>query len=143
MFDFLAHDALEFYTSGEQAAAKAQGAFELLADSPIFASVGDFLAWKIETPDAGAPAVKALRLYQALLAFHQKDTDPAALLDADLARLRFGYNVAFGEEKNKRYLAALKRFVDKWGDHEISAMASWASSRLAPILCWKNHPSSR
>ena len=73
--------------------------------------------------------VKAIRLYQQLLAFHQQDADPAALLDADLARLRFGYNTAFGEEKKARYKAALKRFVDRWGDHEISAMASfqWAS----------------
>jgi len=47
-----------------------------------------------------------------LLTFHEQDTDPAARLDADLARLRFGYNKAFGEEKKARYKAALQRFVD-------------------------------
>ncbi|MCY2989013.1 MAG: MG2 domain-containing protein [Planctomycetota bacterium] len=129
MFDFLAHNGLAFYASGEQAAIKAQGAFDLLADGPIFAPVAEFLAWKIAAVDNTEPVVRTLHLYQQLLVFHEKDTDPAALLDADLARLRFGYNKAFGEEKKTRYKAALKRFVDKWGDHEISAMASfhWAS----------------
>ena len=129
LFDFLAHNALDFYASGEQAVAKAQGAFDLLADSPIFAPAAEFLAWKIAAADNTEPVVQALRLYQQLLGFHEKDADPAALLDADLARLRFGYNKAFGEEKRARYKAALKRFVDQWGDHEISAMASfhWAS----------------
>ena len=36
LYDFVAHQALEFYNSGEQAAAKAEDAFELSADSPIF-----------------------------------------------------------------------------------------------------------
>jgi len=68
-------------------------------------------------------------LYQDLLRFHQPDADPTALADADLLRLQFGHNAAFGEEKNARYKAALKRYVDKWGDHEIStrAIAAWAS----------------
>ena len=33
------------------------------------------------------PTVKAVRLYQDLLRFHQDDADPAARLDADLLRL--------------------------------------------------------
>ena len=38
---------------------------------------------------------------------------------------------AFGEEKNARYKAALKRFVDEWADHEISA---WARADWAHVL---------
>ena len=45
--------------------------------------------------------------------------------------LHFGYNKAFGEEKNARYKAALKRFVDDWGDHEISARARFALGERA------------
>jgi hypothetical protein len=72
--------------------------------------------------------VKAIRLYQNLLRFHREDEDFTALIDADLNRLEFGYNQAFGEDKNERYKAALKRFTDKWGDHEIAARAlhNWA-----------------
>ena len=47
LYDFLAHEALEFYTSGEQAGAKAEDAFELSADSPIFAPAEEFLKWEV------------------------------------------------------------------------------------------------
>jgi len=128
MFDFIAYEALEFYTSGEQAAAKPEDAFELLADSPIFDPADKFMDWKFQTTDADSPVVKAIMLYQALLKFHKDDKDPAAFLDTDLWRLHFGYNKAVGENKNERYKAALKHYVDRNGDHEISARARfyWA-----------------
>lgn len=128
MFDFLAFNALEFYAAGEQAGARAEDAFDLMADQPIFAPADEFVRWQVQTTDAGSPTVKAIRLYQDLLKFHQDDADPAARLDADLERLNFGNNKAFGEEKNARYKAALKRFTDQWGDHEIAARAlhQWA-----------------
>ena len=129
LYDFLAHNALEFYTSGEQAAAKPSDAFELQADGPIFGTADEFAGWKVETTDDESPVYKAVRLYQDLLRFHAKDAEPTALADADLLRLQFGYNTAFGEEKIARYKAALKRYVDQWGDHEIStrAIAAWAA----------------
>ncbi len=128
MFDFLAHNALEFYSAAEQAGAKAEDAFDLMADSPIFAPAEEFVAWEIQAADENSATLKAIRLYQNLLKFHQKDADATALIDADLLRLNFGWNKAFGEEKNARYKAALKRFTDKWGDHEIAARAlhDWA-----------------
>ena len=108
LYDFLVHNALEFYTSGEQAAAKPSDAFELMADSPIFGTPDEFVAWNVPTTDEDSPAYKAVLLYQDLLRFHAKDEDPTALADADLLRLQFGHNGAFGEEKNARYKAALK-----------------------------------
>ena len=43
LYDFLAFEALSFFSSGEQAGARAEDAFELAADSPIFAAVEEFL----------------------------------------------------------------------------------------------------
>ncbi|NQU25543.1 MAG: carboxypeptidase regulatory-like domain-containing protein, partial [Candidatus Nealsonbacteria bacterium] len=129
LYDFLVHNALQFYAAGEQAAAKAQDAFEPMADGPIFASAEEFMKWQIDTTDAESRTVKAIRLYQDLLRFHAGDDDRSAFLDADLLRLHLGYNRAFGEEKNARYKAALKRFTDRWGDHKIAARAihQWAT----------------
>src|SRR5262245_2614784 len=123
LYDFLAYNALEFYAAGEQAASRQQDSFDLLAASPIFADVAEFLEWKPETEDEDSKTLKAIRLYQDLIRFHQKDDDRSALLDADLARLEFGNNKAFGEEKTARFKAALRRFADKFADHEISARA--------------------
>ncbi len=123
LYDFIAREALVFYQSGEQAAAKPQDAFQLAATSPAFDSAEKFIAWKIETTDADSPIVKALRLHQELLKFHSKDKDSAAFIDADIERLTYVNNTATGEEKPARYKAALKALVDRWADHALSAMA--------------------
>jgi len=129
LYDFVAFEALNFYSSGEQAAAKAEDAFELAADSPIFAPAEEFLKWEVKTTDETSLTAKAIRLYQKVLSFHRDDADKSAFIDADLNRLQFGYNRSVGEDRNKRYKDALKAFVDRWGDHEISARARflWAS----------------
>jgi hypothetical protein len=129
LYDFLAHEALLFYSSGEQAGALPQDTFEIMADSPIFLPVGDFLEWQPETSDTESAKLKAIRLYQDLLTFHQNDSDKTAFIDADLHRLKFGYNYALGPDKDELYIAALERFVGQWADHEIAARAlyEWAS----------------
>ena len=116
LYDFVAHQALEFYNSGEQAAAKAEDAFELSADSPIFRPVEEFVAWKSSRrSDSDSTTLKAIRLYQQLLRFHQDDEDKSALLDADIERLSFGNNKAVGEEKAALYKAGLAAFREAMG----------------------------
>jgi hypothetical protein len=129
LYDFIAHEALSFYTAGEQAGAKPQDAFVLSADSPIFDPVDQFMAWAPhQTGDSDSPILRAIELYQDLLRFHRGDTDPTAFLDVDLARLLFGHNMGTGENKGERYVTALDRFVQEWADHEVAAMAlfHWA-----------------
>jgi uncharacterized protein YfaS (alpha-2-macroglobulin family) len=130
MFDFLAFNALDFYTTGEQGAAQAEDAFDLSAGSPIFGSVDEFLAWQPEVADTDSPTLKAIRLYQNLLAFHRNDRDKSALIDANLWRLHFGNNKAFGEGKNERYKAALQLFLNEWANHEISARALFELAKV-------------
>jgi hypothetical protein len=123
LFDVLAHNALEFYSAGEQAGSRSEDAFDLLADSPIFAPASDFLGWQPQTSDTQSLTLRAVQLYQQLLRFHQDDDDRSALLDADLLRLNFGHDQAFGEDKSARYQSALRRFADEHAAHEISARA--------------------
>lgn len=130
LYDFLVHEALSFYTAGEQAAVLPRDNFEFMADSPIFAPIAEFLQWEPETTDTDSPKLKAIRLYQALLAFHQDDSDKSALIDADLLRLIFGYNHALGSDKALFYEDALERFVDQWTDHEIVTRALYEWARI-------------
>lgn len=131
LYDFLAHEALSFYNAGEQAGAGAMDSFEIMADSPIFAPVDEFLAWQPETTDSDSPKLKAIGLYQELLVFHRGDSDKTAFIDADLLRLTFGYNHALGPEKADLYMAALERFVDQWAGHEIASRALYEWARVA------------
>ncbi len=128
LYDFLAHEALSFYMSGEQAGAKAEGEFELMADSPVLEDAPQFLQWKLTTP--ATPQEKAILVYQRLIAFHQTDADPTAFCDVDLARLVWGWNTAFGEDKNARFKTSLKNFIAKWGDSPVAALASWNLARV-------------
>ena len=41
-----------------------------------------------------------------------------------------GINQAFGEEKNSRYKAALKKFTEKWTDHQLSAHAIYLHAQV-------------
>lgn len=123
VYDVLAQNALEFYSTGEQAATVSQDVFDISADGPIFSTVSDFRDWSPESSDENAPLFKAVQLYQDLIRFHESDDDPSALLDVDLQRLNFGNNHAFGEEKTPRYKAAVKRFAEGHADHPISARA--------------------
>jgi len=130
LYDFIAQEALTFYTSGEQAGARSQDAFELSASSPIFDDAEKFIAWKIDTSDTNSPAYKALRLYQELLAFHSRDQNPSALADVDLARVIYGQNTAWGEDKPAHVKAAFDALARRWADHEISASALFQLGRV-------------
>ncbi len=139
LYDFLAHEALAFYASGEQAAAKAEDEFELDADGPVFGTTEEFNVAPAPSPESDkakpniktSPLAKAVQLFQALLTFHKDDADKSALLHCDLERIRFGKNHATGEEKSARHKAALKRFAEEWADHELSA---WARHDWAEVL---------
>ncbi|HNQ90291.1 MAG TPA: alpha-2-macroglobulin family protein [Verrucomicrobiota bacterium] len=130
LYDILAHEALAFYTSGEQAAAKPEDDFEVLATSPVLDPVEAFVRWQpaAEGAAAEAPALSAIRLYQELLRFHSGDADRSAFLDVDLARILWAGNIAVGEEKEERVRGALKTFSEVNGDHPLAALAlyHWA-----------------
>ncbi len=130
LYDFLAHEALKFYTAGEQAGARPEDAFEIRAEDPIFGPVEAFLAWRPATPDTNAPALKAVRLYQELLRFHRDDADRTAFLDVDLARLLWGGNAAAEEGRAERLKAALQRLVENAAGHELESLALYHRARL-------------
>ena len=124
LYDFVAFQALEFYSLDEQFI-RQQGAFSLTADSPIFASADQFLAWTPETEDEDSYLLVAVKLFQDLLRFHKDDEDKAAFLDADRLRLLFANGAVSGDsdEKTARYQAAMRRFADKHVAHPLSSMA--------------------
>ena len=128
LYDFVAHEALRFYSSGTQAGAKPQDDFSFSADTPAFGTIDQFLSWKPKTTDTNSIQLKAIQLLQALLTFHKDDEKPDARIDADLARLIFAFNHAYGEDRETNYKTALEKFASDWADHALSARAraKWA-----------------
>lgn len=102
LYDFLAHEALAFYTLAEQAGAAPQDDFGFDAASPALGTIAEFLAWKPETTDTGSPKLRALLLYQELLRFHAQDADVAASVLADAERITWAASEATGETVETR-----------------------------------------
>src|SRR5439155_12942551 len=72
LYEFIAHEALKFYSAGEQAAGKPQDPFEISTGDPIFGTIEEFLAWNPKTTETNSPTLKAVRLYQQILQFHRR-----------------------------------------------------------------------
>ena len=154
LYDFLVFEALSFYSAAEQAGTIPQDTFEIMADSPIFGAVDEFLAWEPKTSDTDSAKLKAISLYQDLLRFHQDDSDKSAFIDADLNRLLFGNNLALGPDKTTLYITALERLVNLWSDSEIAALAlyewaravhsqgDYAQAHVIASCGWDDYPNS-
>lgn len=144
LYDFIAHQALQFYTAGEQAGARLERRFEFPAESPALGTTDEFLAWDprplVQPPGDGGlpPAFRAAVLFQELLRFHTPDTGSRlALAHADLERMTWAGNTAYGENRPARYQEALKRFIREWSDFDISALAR---ERLSQQLLQADQP---
>ena len=123
LFEFFAHDALSFYNHRDQSTANPQRAFEVDANSKVFDSLDEFLAWNPETNDVDSPNYKALKLYQRLLNLNKKSNNTNALVFNNIERVEWAKRVAVGLDKEERYLAALKRIAADFPDNQYTADA--------------------
>ncbi|SVC71153.1 uncharacterized protein METZ01_LOCUS324007, partial [marine metagenome] len=57
LYDFIAHEALDFYTSGEFGASKPEDAFEVQVGDPLLGPLDKFLAWQPQTTDTESPKI--------------------------------------------------------------------------------------
>ncbi|MGY8914405.1 MAG: alpha-2-macroglobulin, partial [Flavobacteriales bacterium] len=135
LYDVLAHTALEFYKTSENGITNPSYKFEL--DRPAyFSSVENFNALPLIDKDSSSLQLKALKIYQQLLTFHQKDSSPLALVDVDLERLHFIKQYTTLEDVDQYYLDALKNATEFYkGDvaalynYEIAALYDqWANN---------------
>ncbi|MDQ7821269.1 MAG: MG2 domain-containing protein [Candidatus Eremiobacteraeota bacterium] len=125
LFDFVAYQALEFYTSAEQHAAQPEDSFEVTADSGAFDEAQKFTRFSPETTDTDSPVLKALRIYQRLLLLHQNDSDKDAFLDADISRLNYIFNIASGENREAVFAKRLEEIITKYPSSDLSSLASY------------------
>jgi hypothetical protein len=107
LYDLLAHRALDYFKSGESSLSQPANLFEL-DDPQAFAPAAAFAAHPFKTADSSSLQYKALLLLQDLLRFHAKGAR-APLLDADLERIRYAYQVAVMENKDELYVKALEQ----------------------------------
>jgi uncharacterized protein YfaS (alpha-2-macroglobulin family) len=119
LFDFLAHRAIDFYTSNEAGLTTPANTF-IINKAQYFSSFDVFSKLTIDSPDLFSFDFQALKLMQETVGFHQNDADPTALIDADLERLSFVHKKSTRTEKDSLYLATLEQLEKRFPDHPAS-----------------------
>ncbi|MBM3295647.1 MAG: hypothetical protein FJY82_14170, partial [Candidatus Aminicenantes bacterium] len=123
LFDFAVFEALDFYTSAEQASAAPEDAFIIDGASAAFGPADEFLRYRPEPTDRESPKLQALRLFQAVMDFHRDDAGRDVFLDADLQRLRYVRNAASGENLGKRYIDRLREIAEGFPKSPLAGLA--------------------
>ena len=129
LFDFACHQALEFYTCGEQASAQPENSFEIEDSSPALGDVSEFMKWKPATEDKDSHNLKALQIYQNLLTFHHSAKSIDSFIHNDLMRLGWAKSVAVGVEVSKRYLERTEGLAEEYRANEQSSTALAMAAR--------------
>ncbi len=129
VYDFLAHNALQFYKTTENSITQTAYKFQI-DDYKFLSNAEKFAALNIISKDSTSLQLNALKIYQDLIQFHLKDTEPYALADLDIERLLFVKQFATFSDKNKALLKALTFESDRLKSHEISALYDYEIAKI-------------
>lgn len=121
LFDFLSHNALQFYKTDETHITKPAFKFEIdqvefLGDANTFSKL------KIASKDSTSLQLNALKIYQKLIRFHLKDESPLALADVNIDRLKFVHRHATFAHKQTLLLEVLETESQQLKTHEVSGL---------------------
>lgn len=139
LYDFLAHRAVDFYMNEEPDITRPAYKFELNSES-YFWNSNDFAKINIESKDTMSLKFYAIKTLQDLVAFHQKDEDPKALIDVDLKRLKFVRQRLISEIKDSLYLTALQDLEKRFSNNPSSAEVNYEIAQYYNTLGEKYNP---
>ena len=122
LYDLLAFRAVNYFSSGTNTVTTPINAFNLNSEK-AFAKASIFAITNIPTTDTTSTTYQALRLYQKLVQFHGNDTEPSALIDADILRLQFVHTYSTLANKDSLYRNALQVIATAYVRNPLSATA--------------------
>ncbi len=129
LFDLLAHRAIDHFRNERSYLTRPAEQFSI-NDKAAFWDANVFANHEFTTTDTISHKYQTTLLFQKLIRLHLADEDPAALIDVDLARLKFLYGHAELEQKDQHYLAALQRMKEKYEGTAFTAEISYAIADL-------------
>lgn len=129
LFDLLAHNALDFYTTGESTITQPAEHFEI--DSPeLLCEAYSFSFITLQNTKPLSLQEKALGIYSELVTFHFGDLDMKALVLADIERLGFVYKHAVFNEKDAHYIEALQNAAEAIKYSPLSGLYTYELAQL-------------
>lgn len=129
LYDFLNHNALNFYKTTETSLTQLANKFEL--DNPQYLQNAQvFSTLELQSKDNSSLMFKALKIYQNLTRFHLLLGNTQALVALELERLSFVENNAVFENKETIYLQVLQQLQKDYEKLEIATLISFEIAQL-------------
>lgn len=128
LYDLLVFRALTFFETDEKDITAPAYKFEL-DDAAVFAPQASFINLPLQHRDSSSMQLQALKLYQEVLAFHAKDKQPDALIDADLQRLAFVQAHSVHPDKDSLYLRALQQLEQQYQGQPAVAQVAFLAAQ--------------
>ena len=124
LFDFLSHNALDFYKTSENSIT--QPSYKFNIDTIDFISPSELFAnLNISSKDSVNLQFNALKVYQNLLRFHQKDKTSKAFVSANIERLNFVKQNATFNNADKEIIKTYESELNTKKDNPVSALYSF------------------
>jgi len=120
LYDFLAHRALDFFSSAKPAITLPAQDFQI-DKKDYFAPAPDFIAMPLACTDSLSFPCQATGILQDLVAFHYHAGSKAALIDVDLRRLKYVREKTVLEQGDQLYKSALEKMRVRLYQHKASA----------------------
>ncbi|GGW23962.1 alpha-2-macroglobulin [Arenibacter certesii] len=121
LFDLLAHNALDFFSRSENSISQPADKFQL-DNADVLCDAKQFVQQEFNPKEKISPQAKALQIYQQLVAFHSSDTSIEALIDVDIARLKFIRENAVFPNIEDQYIEVLQNSAEAYKGDENGAL---------------------
>ncbi|MEC3906893.1 carboxypeptidase-like regulatory domain-containing protein [Tamlana sp. 2201CG12-4] len=129
LFDFLSHNALDFYKTNETHITKPAYKFEI--DNPeLLTEKLKFAHVNLASKDSTSLQLNALKIYQNLIKAHVHDASPYPMIDADLERLRFINQHAIFNNKEELLLEVLKKEKEQSKAYDFSTLYDFEIAKI-------------
>ncbi len=146
LYDILAHDALEFYTTQASFLELPADHF-VMSDPALFSPATKFSSLSFPPTDSVSPTLKALRLYQDLIGFHLQGDSADALIAVDLDRLQYVFHHGVIPGKDDLYKQALRHIISRFAipaKYKATALlARWHYNKGMQYDAADNDPKNR
>lgn len=129
LFDLLAHEALDYFKSGDYYLTKPTYAF-IVEDTAALALSEKFISAKFPTKDSSSLQWWSLNLFQQLMKAHSHDADKSAFLEVNLERLQWVYSVSTFEKKDPFYKTALEELTTNYSQYPSVSQAWYLLARM-------------
>lgn len=120
LYDFLAHQALDFFENTESELIRPENRFRVSGVS-YFSENSIFIKTSTDSDDIRSHALQATKIHKSLCDFHQNDKTPEARVDLNIRRLKFARNHSVDDNKDELYIAALEKLTDDNKNHKVYA----------------------